>query len=104
MKQLLISEELLWQVLDAACSPYCAQDLGKLVPAIKAALDAPAVEPDNLQCKSVQKRLATQWGYTQPTPQESDCGLDDNARIGWAMWRIKDLEQQLASTAAITSE
>ena len=42
MKQVLVSEELLRQVLNAACSPYCAQDLGQLMPAIRAALEQPA--------------------------------------------------------------
>ena len=37
-----VSRELLRQVLNAACSPYCAQDLGQLMPAIKAALEQPA--------------------------------------------------------------
>ena len=48
MKQVLVSEELLRQVLNAACSPYCAQDLGQLMPAIRAALEqtAPVQEPE----------------------------------------------------------
>ena len=43
-----VSRELLRQVLDAACSPYCAQDLGKLVPTLRAALEqtAPMQEPE----------------------------------------------------------
>ncbi len=42
-----VSRELLRQVLNAACSPYCAQDLGQLMPAIKAAIEqtAPVQEP-----------------------------------------------------------
>ena len=42
MKQVLVSEELLRQVLNAACSPYCAQDLGQLMPAIIAAIEQTA--------------------------------------------------------------
>ena len=37
-----VSRELLRQVLNAACSPYCAQDLGQLMPAIKAAIEQTA--------------------------------------------------------------
>ncbi len=61
-----VSRELLWQVLDAACSPYCAQDLGKLVPAIKAALDAPAErtvqEPECYKWEEYCK-WAKGWGW-----------------------------------------
>ena len=42
MRQILVSEELLRQVLNAACSPYCAQDLGQLMPAIIAAIEQTA--------------------------------------------------------------
>lgn len=41
----IVTRELLLQVVNAACSPYCAQDLRKLIPEIKALLDAPALEP-----------------------------------------------------------
>jgi hypothetical protein len=37
-----VSRELLRQVLNAACSPYCAQDLGQLMPALRAALEQPS--------------------------------------------------------------
>lgn len=36
--------------------------------------------------------------------QEPVGGLDDATRIGWAMWRIKDLEQQLASRPAYIAQ
>ena len=39
-----VSRELLRQVLNAACSPYCAQDLGQLMPAIKAAIEQAQVQ------------------------------------------------------------
>lgn len=41
----------------------------------------------------------------EPAPvQETIGGLDDATRIGWAMWRIKDLEQQLASRPAYIAQ
>ena len=39
-----VTRELLRQVLDAAFSPYCTQDLGKLVPEIKRCLALQSVE------------------------------------------------------------
>ena len=39
-----VSRELLRQVIEAAFSPYCAQDLGKLIPEIKQCLALQAVE------------------------------------------------------------
>ena len=49
--------------------------------ACKDALEQPAQEPINLKCKSVQKRLATQWGYVKQYAQEpapSWQGLSDD--------------------------
>ena len=37
----------------------------------------------------------------EPAPDQKTIGwIDDDARLGWAMWRIKDLEQQLGSRPA----
>ena len=40
-------------------------------------LEHPAQEPLNLNCKSVQKRLATQWGYVEQPAQEPDFWMKD---------------------------
>ena len=39
-------------------------------PALKACREALEQEPLNLNCKSVQKRLATQWGYIEQPAQD----------------------------------
>lgn len=45
MGKVLVDREVLEQIVDAAFSPYCSQNLGTLVPALRAALEKPGVEP-----------------------------------------------------------
>ena len=45
MTKVTIDRALIEQAVDAAFSPYCAQDLAILAPALRAALEQPAVEP-----------------------------------------------------------
>ena len=71
MTDITVSRELLRHVLDS-CEPEANNEQQMLAyDALRAALEQQAVEPDNLQCKTVQKRLATQWGYVEAQPSKA---------------------------------
>ena len=61
MKQVLVSEKLLQHILNAACSPYCVQYLGQLMPEIRAALEqAPVQEQQPMAWYDGNKFYATE--------------------------------------------
>lgn len=68
-QQVTVSRELLRQVLDAACSPYCTQDLGKLIPEIKRCLVSLAIEhePVAWMMSSVDKE--TRLTFNRPSAE-----------------------------------
>lgn len=61
----------------------------RVVPALKAALS----EPDlNLQCKSVQARLAMQWGYVKAEPDD----MPNGSNCKWPTCQTEEYQQKLA--------
>ena len=65
-------------------------DSGNNIPVDKAVIKA--------NCAEV---AALRAALAEPAPDQKTIGwIDDDARLGWAMWRIKDLEQQLGSRPA----
>jgi hypothetical protein len=73
--------------------PERAEFLGLDVDAMQALYTTPPAQPAdlNLNCKSVQARLATQWGYVKAEPDEwptgcPECGMDSGCDCDSGTW------------------